>query len=269
MSYISHISQDNENFIIKIGNIGVSEEEISVMPKENSIDVKIADENLHFDSPKIDMNSTITELRDKILTIKAKILKGKEKDKGNTNGTNIEMLQKEIIEKDREIEKLNNMYNMCLREVADLDNARKIWEKKEKEIREYGAKDVMINLLPLLDTYDSAYAAYKDRNLSDDAQEMLEGVKKIYERLVAILKEQGLAEILCLGTKFDPFYHEAIMWEETDKFPDGIIIEEFQKGYVYKGILLRSSKVKVAKGEDKNSENKNLKNSRYLKWVKK
>jgi len=256
MSYISHVSQDEENFIIKIDNVQVSDTKISVIPAENEIIVKIADETLHFNSPKIDMENIFTDLKDKILTINAK-LKHKEKhkelenieDKLHKEQKEREKLEKEINKKNKDIDDLKNRYDMCLRTIADFDNARKIWEKKEKEIREYGAKDVMINLLPLLDTYNAAIASYKNKNLSAESKEIFEGMKKIYDGLIHTLKEQGLGEIPSVGKIFDPYYHEAIMWEETDKFPEGTIVEEFQKGYKYKDMLLRSSKVKVAKSK--------------------
>jgi len=257
MSYHSYITQDTENFTIRVENVNVSGEEISVIPAENGIDVKISDETLHFNSPKIDMDSIIADLKDKILTIKAKILKLKEKPKELENieerlhkeQKEKEKLAEEISKKNKEIEDLKNRYNLCLRTIADFDNARKIWEKKEGEIKEYGAKDVMVNLLPLLDTCNAAFASYKDKNLSAESAEILEGMKKIYERLIIALKEQGLSEISSAGKIFDPYEHEAIMREETDKFPEGMIIEEFQKGYFYKDMLLRSSKVKVAKSK--------------------
>ncbi len=256
MSYISHVSQDEENFIIKIDNVQVSDTEISVMPTENEIIVKIADETLHFNSPKIDMENIFADLKDKILTINAK-LKHKEKQKELENieeklhkeQKEREKLEEEINKKNKDIGDLKSRYDMCLRTIADFDNARKIWERKEREIKEYGARDVMLNLLPLLDTYNAAIASYKDKNLSAESMEIFEGMKKIYEGLIHALREHGLSEISSVGKNFDPYYHEAIIREETDKFPEGVITEEFQKGYKYKDMLLRSSKVKVAKSK--------------------
>jgi len=253
MSYHSYITQDTENFTIRLENVNVSAEEISVIPAENGIDVKISNETLHFNSPKIDMDSIIADLKDKILTIKAKILKPKAleniEERLHKEQKEKEKLAEELSKKNKETEDLKNRYNLCLRTIADFDNARKIWEKKEREIKEYGAKDVMVNLLPLLDTCNVAFASYKDKNLSAESAEILEGMKKIYEGLIHILKDDGLNEISSVGKIFDPYEHEVIMQEETDKFPEGMITEEFQKGYVYKDMLLRSSKVKVAKSK--------------------
>jgi len=255
MGYTSHVSQDSENFIIKIEEVKISGEEISVIPKENEIIVKIADETMHFNSPKIDTKNIFADLKDKILTIKAKILRPKEleniEDKLYKEQKENEKLKEEINKKNKEIDDLKNKYNVCLRVIADFDNARKIWEKKEKEIKEYGARDIMFNLLPLLDNFNAAFGAYKDKNLSAETKDIFEGMKKIYDTLLHILKEHGLSEISSVGKIFDPYKHEVVMQEETDKFPDSTIIEEFQKGYIYKDMLLRSSKVKVAKSKSK------------------
>lgn len=266
MSYISHVSQDEENFIIKIENVDVSDKKISVKPLENKIIVKLADQTLNFNSPKIDTKKVSGYLEDKILTIKAK-LKHREKPKELEKKKQEELedieeklrkeqkerkkLEEEINKKNKEMVDLKSKYDRCLRTIADFDNARKIWERKEKEIKEYGARDVMLNLLPLLDTYNAAIASYKDKNLSAESMEIFEGMKKIYDSLIHTLREQGLSEIPSVGKNFDPYYHEVVVWEETDKFPEGIIIEEFQKGYKYKDMLLRPSKVKVAKSKSK------------------
>jgi len=258
MRYDSQVSQDTENFIIKIRDVNVSEEEISVIPKEKGIEVKISDENLRFNSPKIDMENIISDLKDKILTVKANILKEKQETQKPKELTDkIGMFQKEINDRNKEIANLKNKYEACLRQLADFDNARKIWDNKEKEIKKYGAKDFMLNLLPLLDTYNAAFASYKDKNLSVESMELFEGMKKIYERLICVLKEQGLGEISSMGKIFAPYKHEGLMQEETDKFPDGTIIKEFQKGYIYKDMLLRSSKVKVAKAKSNDNDNNN------------
>ncbi|MDD2654677.1 MAG: nucleotide exchange factor GrpE, partial [Candidatus Omnitrophica bacterium] len=74
----------------------------------------------------------------------------------------------------------------------------------------------------------------------------LKGIEMILAHLYEMLKKNGVKPIEANGKKFDPHLHEALMQEESDKFDDGIIIEEFQKGYTLEDRVIRTSKVKVA-----------------------
>jgi len=180
--------------------------------------------------------------------IKEKLLKEQDKNKKLTEEINKkDNYIRDIENKIKEMEKKQDVY---LRALADFDNMRKIWEKREKEIKEYATKDLISSLLPLLDTLDAAFRAYKDKNLSVESKEILEGMRKIYTEFIHILNNAGLNEISSVGKKFNPYEHEVVMTEETDKFPEGTIIEEFQKGYKFKDMLLRPSKVKIAKSKN-------------------
>ena len=68
----------------------------------------------------------------------------------------------------------------------------------------------------------------------------------IYKRLLETLIKQGLEPIHTQGQTFDPHLHEAVQRMESEDAEDGTILEEYQRGYKFKGKLLRPSMVQVA-----------------------
>ena len=68
----------------------------------------------------------------------------------------------------------------------------------------------------------------------------------IYQRLVDSLKKLGLEPIVSVGEAFDPHVHHAVEKHETEDAPDGTVLEDYQRGYNFKGRLLRPAMVKVA-----------------------
>ena len=76
--------------------------------------------------------------------------------------------------------------------------------------------------------------------------EYAKGVNLIYTRMYETLKKVGLEPIEATGKQFDPHLHQAVERVETKDAPDGTILGEFQRGYHFKGKLLRPSMVKVA-----------------------
>jgi molecular chaperone GrpE len=100
--------------------------------------------------------------------------------------------------------------------------------------------DVVRNLLPFLDDFERALKT----ETAD--KEYAKGVELIYSRLSETLKRQGLEPIDTTGQKFDPNVHEAVLREQTEDAEDQTILGELQRGYNFKGKLLRPAWVKVA-----------------------
>ena len=82
---------------------------------------------------------------------------------------------------------------------------------------------------------------------SEDAKQLLEGIKLVERQFMETLKSLGVEEIKAVGEKFDPNLHNAVMHVD-DEAVDGeeIVVEEFMKGYMYKDKVVRHSTVKVA-----------------------
>jgi len=96
--------------------------------------------------------------------------------------------------------------------------------------------------LPVLDDFDRLI-----EHSDGDTHEINNGIKLVYRNLKSILHDQGLSQIKCVGEQFDPNYHEALLVENDETKPDGVVVEEWRKGYLFKEKLLRPAQVKVNK----------------------
>ncbi len=147
-----------------------------------------------------------------------------------------ENLNKQLEEKNQKIEELTDSLK---RLAAEFENYKK-WNAKEKtEFVKYAHADVVANMLPVLDSFE---IALKNTN---DKEKFIEGIKIIYAQLYSALESEGLKPIKASGEKFDPYKHEVLMKEESEK-PEDTVLEEFQKGYMLNDKVLRHSKVKVS-----------------------
>ena len=122
---------------------------------------------------------------------------------------------------------------------AEFENYKK-WNAREKsDFTKYAHADVIAQMLPVLDSFE---IALKNTN---DKDKFIEGMKIVYAQFYSMLESQGLKPIKATGERFDPYRHEVLMKEESDK-PEETILEEFQKGYMLNDKVLRHSKVKVS-----------------------
>jgi len=138
-------------------------------------------------------------------------------------------LEAELKEKEEDILRLR----------ADFENYRKQLNREKEEFAKIANEKLITQLLDVVDNFERAISTINDK-------ETMKGIKMVYRQFYKILEENGLKKIEALGKKFDPYYHEVLMREESDK-EDGTIIEEFQTGYMLKEKVIRHSKVKVAK----------------------
>lgn len=129
------------------------------------------------------------------------------------------------------------------RSAADFANYRKRTEREREEITLFSNAALLSRLLPVLDDFDRAMAA-----LPAELQHFtwVEGITLIDRKLRMVLESEGLKPIEAVGKPFDPEWHEAVLREETNAWPDGQVIAELQRGYELHGRALRPSLVKVA-----------------------
>jgi molecular chaperone GrpE len=133
-----------------------------------------------------------------------------------------------------------DLQDRLLRRMAEFDNFRRRAEKEKAEIREYSAMETILHLLPVIDDFERAIRAGSADN------EYTRGMELIFQRLSSELQKMGLEPISTEGQKFDPHSHHALELRETDEFEDHSILEELQKGYNFRGRLLRPAMVTVA-----------------------
>ena len=137
---------------------------------------------------------------------------------------------------------------MLQRMQAEFENYKKRADKEAADIRKYANAELVKAFLPILDSFEMAFKNTKDKD------KFVKGIEMLYAQLYSILEDQGLRPIDCAGRQCDPYYHEVLLQEASDK--DGMVLEELQKGYMLNDVVLRHSKVKVGRkhesGEDKN-----------------
>jgi molecular chaperone GrpE len=139
----------------------------------------------------------------------------------------------------------DELKELLLRRQAEFDNYRKRTEKERADFMQYAGMDLVREMLPILDDFDRA------RKTECASPDYVTGVEMIYSRMFETLRKMGLEPIESAGAQFDPHLHQAVERVETPDAADGTsldgkILGEFQRGYFYKGKLLRPSMVKVA-----------------------
>jgi molecular chaperone GrpE len=125
---------------------------------------------------------------------------------------------------------------------ADFINYKRRNEQERQDFNRFANAELLRSLLPILDDLDRALASVPART---GKHSWLEGVRLVDRKLRASLEAQGLTPIKALGEPFDPNFHEAV---RQDKGKEGIVIEEFQKGYMMHDKLLRPARVVVGNG---------------------
>jgi molecular chaperone GrpE len=143
-------------------------------------------------------------------------------------------------ERDRLIAEKNDLQDRLLRRQAEFDNFRRRAEREKTDVLEYANTETVRALLPILDDFE------RGLKVESNDKEYSRGMELIYSRLSDSLKKLGLEPISCKGLVFDPHIHHAVEMFETDEFEDNTVLEEYQRGYNFKGRLLRPAMVKVA-----------------------
>lgn len=125
---------------------------------------------------------------------------------------------------------------------ADFENFKKRSQKEKTEIYQYAAENFATKLLPVMDNLERAESSLTDVN--EEAKSIVDGLQMVFKQLKDILKEEGLEEVSCDG-QFDPNLHHGVAVGEDDEKEDQAILEVFQKGYSFKGKVIRPAMVKV------------------------
>ncbi|MBQ8412549.1 MAG: nucleotide exchange factor GrpE [Lachnospiraceae bacterium] len=158
--------------------------------------------------------------------------------KGSRRGSKALMIE---LEKTKELAKDNE--EKYKRLLAEFENARQRTEKESKKLYDIGAKDALEKLLPVVDNFERALASIPEE---DKDRGFEQGVDMIYKQLMASLEGIGVVPMNAEGKEFNPDLHNAVIHIEDENFGENIVVEEMQKGYMYKDQVLRHSMVKVA-----------------------
>ena len=145
--------------------------------------------------------------------------------------------------KDKKDEKIEELTDMVKRQMAEFDNFRKRTEKEKSAMYQVGAKEIVEKILPVVDNFERGLATVSEE---EQVTPFAEGMLKIYKQLMTAFDEMGVKAIEAVGQEFNPDFHNAVMHVEDEEAGENVVVEEFQKGYMYKDSDIRHSMVKVA-----------------------
>ena len=163
-----------------------------------------------------------------------------------TKPDKIEYVEEDSGEPDKKVKKIKDKFKLCEKEraeylagwqraKADYINLQREHEQKIVDYFKFANEGLILELLPILDSFEAAIKNGKD-----------DGIKQLYNQLLSVLKNNGLEQIKALGEKFNPELHEVIETIKSDK-GEGIVIEEIQRGYKLHNKIIRPSRVKISK----------------------
>lgn len=149
----------------------------------------------------------------------------------------VEQLEERVKNLEQERDEFKEKY---LRKMADLDNLKKRHEEEKTKLRNYAHKDVLSDLLEVIDNFDRALDS-----MNFESEEVADGIDMINRQLKEVLEKHDAKPIEAENEPFDPNVHEAMMQEEDPSLQEKRVKEVFQKGYTLHDRVLRPAQVKV------------------------
>ena len=136
-------------------------------------------------------------------------------------------------------------WDRLLRLQAEFENYKKRAARERDEKIKNANEALLESLVPALDNFDMAITA-----IEKSADSLKQGVDMVFKQLKKAILESGMEEIhTAVGQKFNPAWHEAVEYRESDEVSEGLVIEQIRKGYKLKGRLIRAAEVVVAKSK--------------------
>ncbi len=148
---------------------------------------------------------------------------------------------------------LETYKDRLLRKAAEFENYKRRTENDQLNLFKYAGETFISKLLPVIDDFERSLIHIKD---AKDIDSIKDGIQLVYDKLMKMLDDQGVKPIESIGKPFDVHYHEAIMQKKADNVEPHTVIEEFEKGYIYKDRVIRHTKVAVS--EDNQTEQSDL-----------
>lgn len=146
--------------------------------------------------------------------------------------------------KDPKQDKIDELNDRVMRQMAEFDNYRKRTEKEKDGMFDAGARSVIEKILPIVDNFERGIKTVTDEE-KDGA--FAKGIVMIYKQLSDELDKMGVKPIEAVGKPFDPNFHNAVMQVDSEEYDTGTVAQELQKGYTYHDTVIRHSMVAVVK----------------------
>jgi molecular chaperone GrpE len=141
-------------------------------------------------------------------------------------------------------EQIKEQKDKYVRILAEFENARKRQDRERAEFIKYANEGLMIDFLNVVDDLERTVSVAKEKH--QDYDSFLKGVEMVMKHVTDLLKKQGVELMDPVGKLFDPYAHEIIAQEPTEKYENGTVMELFQNGYKLGDRVIRTAKVKVA-----------------------
>ena len=148
--------------------------------------------------------------------------------------------------------KLKDTEDKLLRELAENDNLRKRHEKEVQDNLKYAIRNFSSDLLSVTDNFQRALDSIsgEDFDNSPKLKNLKIGLEAVEKEIYEIFEKNGVKKFDSLEKKFDPEIHQAVSKISSDH-PEGVIVEEFAKGFMIGERLLRPAMVVVSSGKQK------------------
>lgn len=180
------------------------------------------------------------EMKENTATEEKETQKTKEAKKTDKKASKKQKADDLIKEKDQQIGELTDKYQRLM---AEFENVRKRTAKEFVQRYDMGAMGVLEKLLPVVDNFERGLQAVAEEEKDSP---FVQGIEQIYKQLMGTLDELGVKAMDAEGNEFDANLHNAVMHVEDEEAGENVVVEELQKGYMYKESVLRHSMVKVA-----------------------
>lgn len=184
---------------------------------------------------------------DKKITVE----KGTEKEAVDKEESTLSIELENLEERVAELEEKNNELNdRLLRRAAEFENYKRRTENEKDVLFKYAAEPFILKVLPIYDDLKRSLSHIDNDNL----ESVRDGFKMIADKFTQVLETQGVKKIDSVGKDFNYEFHEALLQQPSEEYPENIIIEEIEPGYIYKDKVLKHSKVIVSQGMEKEEE---------------
>ncbi len=204
---------------------------------KQEVDEKVEKETVKTESPKVDSEKSQEVKEDLEAKVDESIVK---EDKKSFFKKKDDALKKKLQEENAALK------DKFLRVNAEMQNMRRRMEEEKANLLKFEGEDLIKKLLPVVDNFERAISM-DDTNLEDEVSKFLSGFKMIYGNLSDTLKTIEVVPMDVLNKPFDPNTMEAVLAEEVEGVQPNIVVDVLQKGYTYKGKVIRHAMVKVSK----------------------
>ncbi|MEJ2493200.1 MAG: nucleotide exchange factor GrpE [Ignavibacteriaceae bacterium] len=161
--------------------------------------------------------------------------------------------EKEESKSEERITQLENevaeLKDKLLRKAAEFENYKRRTENDQLNLLTYAAESFIQRLLPVVDDFERSL---QHINEAQEVDAIKQGLKLIYDKFMKVLDDQGVKKMESVGEPFNVDYHEALLQRPDDSVEPHTVLEEIEKGYMYKDKVIRHAKVIVS--EDKEPE---------------